>query len=856
LPFSNPGFHLGAPVNPPAIFSRFRFRQQLGFRRYRTRAYGYDAGDSPRPARHTYMRKILRSGLIATAGLILLLGGGSFWLYQQLQASLPQLNGERLLPGLAAPVTIERDALGIPTLRGANRLDVARATGFVHAQDRFFQMDLLRRSAAGEIAELFGQKALEKDRSARLHRFRVQAREVLAALPEQDRQLLDAYTAGVNAGLAGLAAPPFEYLLLRIQPVPWKAEDSLLVIYAMYLDLQGMQKDREATLGVMHATLPPALYAFLAPAGTEWDAPLQGAALQPPPPPGPDIVDLRNQPAPAQPTPVSWSETWDEPAAGSNNWAIAGNHTSHGGALLANDMHLHLAVPNTWYRASLVYPDEQGQERRVTGVSLPGMPAIVAGSNGHIAWGFTNSEGDWSDLVILETVPAVEGAYLTPEGPRLPQHFREIIRVKGSSDQVLDVIWTRWGPVLERDWQGRQRVQHWVAHERQAVNLGLLRLENALSVTEAITIANGIGAPAQNFMVADAQGHIGWTIIGPIPRRFGHDGRLPSSWADGQRGWAGWLAPADYPRVIDPPSGRLWTANARVVDGAELARLGDGGYDLGARARQIRDDLLALERSSEVDSLALQLDDRALFLQRWRDFVLNVLTPEAVAADPRRREMRVFVENWGGRASVDSVGYRLVRAFRLALSQQVFDSLLAPCRQADPAFDYGWIRQAEGPLWQLVTAQPLHLLDPRYPNWQAQFLAAIDTVLDQLQNPGLPLAARTWGDYNKVQIRHPFGALLPGFAEWLDMPLTSLPGSNYMPRVQSPSAGASERLVVSPGREAGGILHMPVGQSGHPLSPHYRDGQRAWVNGESSPFLPGPEMHRLLLLPVPIAGTP
>ncbi len=708
------------------------------------------------------MRRIVRPALIAIAGLSLLLGGGGLWLYQEIRASLPQLDGERPLPGLAAPVTIERDTLGIPTIRGANRLDVARATGFVHAQDRFFQMDLLRRSAAGELAELFGEKALEKDRSVRIHRFRAQSREVLASLPEQDRRLLDAYAAGVNAGLSALASPPFEYLLLRVQPAPWQAEDSLLAIYAMYLDLQGMQKDRETTLGVMHDTLPPALYTFLAPAGTEWDAPLQGPALQPPPPPGPDIIDLRKQPASTRPVTVSWSETRSEPVTGSNNWAIAGSHTAHGGALLANDMHLRLAVPNTWYRASLVYPDEQGRERRITGVTLPGVPTIIVGSNGDIAWGFTNSEGDWSDLVILETAPNLEGAYLTPDGPRLPQHFREPIRVKNGPDQILDVVWTVWGPVLDQDRQGRQRVQHWVAHEQRGVNLDLLRLESARNVTEAITIANGIGAPAQNFMVADAQGHIGWTIMGPIPRRFGHDGRLPSSWADGKRGWDGWLEPADYPRIIDPPSGRLWTANARVVDGAELSRLGDGGYDLGARARQIRDDLLALEHSGETDSLALQLDDRALFLQRWRDFLLTVLTPEAVAADPRRREMRTFVENWGGRASVDSVGYRLVRTFRLVLSQQLFDPLLAPCRQADPTFDYGWIRQAEGPLWQLVTAQPPHLLDPRYPTWQAQFLAAVDAVLDQLQSPGSPLRERTWGDYNTVRIRHPFGALLPG----------------------------------------------------------------------------------------------
>jgi penicillin amidase len=802
------------------------------------------------------MRKTSRLLLAVTLSSTLVLITGGLWLYQHLQASLPPLDGQVPLAGLTAPVTVERDALGIPTIRGANRLEVARATGFVHAQDRFFQMDLLRRSAAGELAVLFGKKALPRDRSARLHRFRAQAQDVLASLPAADQQLLEAYAAGVNVGLAALGAPPFEYLLLRTSPTPWQPEDSLLVIYAMYLDLQGMQENREATLGVMHDTLPPALFEFLAPRGTEWDAPLQGKALVPPPPPGPEVFDLRSQPASVGQVPVVWNEAWSEPAAGSNNWAVSGRHTAHGGALLANDMHLRLSVPNTWYRAALVYPDEHGRERRITGITLPGMPVIVAGSNGHIAWGFTNSEGDWSDLVILEPLPNEPGAYLTPEGPRLMQHFREILQVNNGPDQVLDVAWTLWGPVIDEDYQGRQRALRWVAHDREAVNLEFLRLEGARTVTDAIAIANRTGMPAQNFLVADAEGHIGWTIIGPIPHRFGHDGRLPGSWADGKRGWDGWLAPADYPRLIDPPSGRLWTANARVLDGAGLARLGDGGYDLGARARQIRDTLLAMEHGSEADQLAVQLDDRALFLQRWRELLLAVLTPEAIAADPRRRELRAEVEQWGGRAGVESVGYRIVRTFRLTLAEQVFEPLTANCRQADPDFNYFWVRQFEGPLWQLVTQQPVHLLNPRYHNWQEQLLAAVDAVLGPLLSGGSPLAEHTWGEYNTVQIRHPFSAVIPGIGHWLDMPSLPLPGDNDMPRVQTPTHGASERLVVSPGREVNGILHMPTGQSGHPLSPHYSDGQRAWAEGKPTPFLPGPAIHRLTLLPAQTAGTP
>lgn len=791
--------------------------------------------------------------LLAGGGLLTLLAGLGGWFYLQLHGSLAQLDGTVALAGLSAPVTVERDALGIPTIRGDNRLDVARATGFVHAQERFFQMDLLRRTAAGELAALFGSTALDWDRTHRLHRFRHRAPQALAAVSLVDRALIAAYTAGVNAGLAALSAPPFEYLLLRTAPEPWQPEDTVLAVYAMYLDLQGEQWRRESARGVLRDTLPPELAAFLDPLGTEWDAPLQGDPFPPPALPGAEVVDLRRKnPPPGDVATLSGTSApaaESEPPRGSNNWAVAGRLTAHGGALLANDMHLALRLPNIWYRATLIYPDARhGGERRVAGVTLPGTPAIVAGSNGHLAWGYTNSEGDWADLVVLEPA-AEEASYQTPHGPRPFTHVREILVVKDSSPEPLDILETIWGPVVDRDHQGRQRALRWVAHDARAVNLNLLALERADTLETALDLVNRAGAPAQNVLLASADGRIAWTLSGPIPRRFGHAGRLPSSWADGRRGWSGWLEPAEYPRLVDPPSGRLWTANGRVVDGEWLGLAGDGGYALGARARQIRDSLLQQDRFDERDFLTLQLDDRALFLERWRELLLATLTPEAVRADSRRDELRRSVADWGGRAAVDSVGYRAVRTFRLAVRERAFGPLTAACRQADPRFDYTLFRQQEGPLWQLVSQQPPHLLDPRYPDWPALLLDAADATLAELTADGRPLAAHTWGDYNQVQLRHPFSRVLPWLSGWLDLPAQALPGDLYMPRIQTPSSGASERLVVAPGREAAGILHLPGGQSGHPLSPFYRAGHAAWAAGEPLPLLPGPAAHRLRLEP-------
>ena len=798
------------------------------------------------------------------AGALLgLLTSAAIGLYLLLNGSLPILDGTATLSGLSAPVAIERNALGVPVIRGANRLDVARATGFVHAQERFFQMDLTRRRAAGELAELFGAAALGMDRTHRLHRFRHRAQYILIALPAAEQALIVAYAEGVNAGLAALSTAPFEYGLLRTTPQPWRPEDTLLVVCAMYLDLQDRQWPLESARGLLRDRWPPALAEFLDPVGTEWDAPLQGEPLAALPPPGPEVFNAAKparqtalvHAAPSPPTPLPPEERgvfFDSDAVdsprGSNNWVVAGRLTTHGGAMLANDMHLTLRVPNIWYRATFVYPDAEDRERRISGVTLPGTPAMVAGGNGHLAWGYTNSEGDWADLVLLESGES-DNVYRTPEGPRPFQTVRETITVKDAPAETLDILETVWGPVLDRDHQGRRRALRWIAHDLQAVNLGLRALEEAETLETALDIAHRAGMPAQNLLLASADGRIAWTLTGPIPRRFGHHGRLPSSWADGQRGWSGWLEPANYPQIVDPPSGRLWTANGRVIAGAWLAMIGDGGYALGARARQIRDGLLARESFTEADFLALQLDDRALFLERWRTLLLATLTPEWLRADPRREALRKYVLDWGGRATPDSVGYRTVRAFRLAVRERAFAPLIAPCQQADPRFDYSAFRQHEGPLWQLVSQQPAHLLDSRYPDWPALLQDAADATLAELIADERPLATKTWGDAQPIRIQHPFSRLLPWLSGRLDMPTQSLPGDLYMPRVQTPTHGASQRLVVAPGREATAILHAPGGQSGHPLSPYYRAGHDAWTMGRPTPLEPGSLQHRLTLQP-------
>lgn len=773
------------------------------------------------------------------AGVAVVMAGVAWLMY----ASLPVLDGERVLAGLEAPVSIARDDLGVVTIRGRTRLDVARATGFVHAQDRLFQMDLLRRDAAGELAAVFGRAAVAYDRSRRMHRLRSVARQVVAQADTEQRALLEAYADGVNAGLASLRVRPPEYLLLGVAPQPWRAEDTVLVVHAMFLVLNDNQLAQAVQLAAAHDALAPEWFRYLSQPGTDWDAPLLGAAVQPIAVPGPQVCDLRL--AHTRGGQVRVVE--DEAAAsiGSNAWAVAAG--PGGGALVADDMHLALRLPNIWYRMRLIVDDSADQAGiDITGAVLPGAPVVVVGSNRHIAWGFTNSNGDWLDLVDVQTDPVEPQRYRTAQGWRRIEVHHEVVEVKNEAPQQVEIRTTTWGPLI--DAPGPPRALRWSAHLPQAINLELIHLERARNVDDAVAIAPRLGIPPQNFVVGDRSGRIAWTIAGRIPARHGFDdARLPASWADGRTGWDGWMSPQDYPVVIDPPQGRIWTANARVVDGVWLQRLGDGGYAHGARARQIRDRLLAMDAPSEHDMLALQLDDRALFMQRWRQALLAALSPDAIREHSRLQQMREVIASWHGRASVDAAGYRLVKAFRSHLHDDLIAHIVSACGNFPDGFEYHVTRQSDGALWRIVEERPAHLLPAPHASWSAYLLAAAAAAAAQCGDRALGLC--TWGEHNTVRVAHPLSRALPVLGALLDIEPAPMNGDSWVPRVQRGTQGASQRFAVSPGREDQGYFHMPGGQSGHPLSRWYRAGHDAWLHGEPLPFLPGEARHRLTLRP-------
>ena len=791
--------------------------------------------------------KGLLAGIAAVlAILVLACAAAGLWIRGRMQASLPVLEGATELRGLGAKARVVRDALGVPTVTASNRADVARVTGWVHAQDRFFQMDTLRRRGAGELSELFGKDALAYDREARLHGFRELAQKALARETPERRAILEAYAQGVNAGLAALHGKPWEYYVLQSEPRPWSPVDTFLVSYAMTLDLQEGTGHYIRTLDAIRSELGDRALAFFAPEGTSRDVPIDASSWKDAPLPPASDVDLRSrdQAAARLEGKGPWSDRLEP---GSNSFAVAAK-VAGAGALLANDMHLHLGVPNIWYRMSLKWP---GHDE--TGVTLPGTPTLVAGSTGRIAWGFTNSNTGTGDIILVNPTASPE-LYHGPNDQLLRIENRtEVVAVKGSKPVTLEFRWTVWGPVVGEEPGGKLMVFHWTADAPEATNMAIIDLEDAADTPEAVDIAHRLGITVQNFVVADSRGRIGWTVAGFLPHRVGYDGRLPVSWDFGDRRWEGFLKPSEVPTIIDPESGLLWTANNRTVGGAALAALGDGGYDIAARAAQIRGDLFSLAQSGRSigpkDLLAIQLDDRAVLLAGWHARLLETLTPEVVSGKSSRAEILAAARKWEGRASVDSVSYRIVRSFRLAVAHRVFDPIFAPCRDRDP--DFSWTKlNYEQPLETIIASRPAHLLDPQFATWQDLMVAAVDDVSAGLKKQGVAPADATWGRANTTRIEHPFARSLPRWAtSWLRMPAGPLPGDSNMPRIQSPSFGASERFVVSPGRESEGIFHMPGAACANPMSPYFRSGYEAWARGDATPFLPGPPEHTLELAP-------
>lgn len=763
--------------------------------------------------------------LAAAVALVLLLVAAA---YAVVAASLPRRSGTGPLPGLSAPVTVALDSRAIATVRAESFEDVLRGQGYMHAQERFFQMDLLRRSSAGELAELFGERALEADRGQRPFAYREHARRLRAALPAEQNVWLDAYTEGVNAGLADLGARPPEYWLAGAPPRPWLPEDSLLVVLTFYTMLSN-NDSYERSQGVMHAVLPAPLYDFLTPSTSRFDRPVLGASPNDPtggylplPVPGPDVLDLRHARAPERGRAPRIEPPLMGPA--SNSWAVDASR-GNGRAVVANDPHLSLRLPNVFYRIELEWP-----EHAARGVSIPGLPGVLIGASNNVAWGATVSNADQSDWVVVEVDAADPNRYLTPDGPEAFELRSAEIAVAGGSPETIATRVTRWGPVVAADWLGRPLALHATWLEPQGLDLDIVGLATATDVAKASALLARWAGPSLNWVLADRTGAIGWVVNGPLPRRVGFDGSRPESLADGSRAWQGRLPP---PGALGGRDGVVFTANNRTL-ARERADAVSRMWMRPLRAKRI-EELLAERRTfDERDFLAMQLDTRAEGYELVRAIILEVVADDE--ADPLLARARGLARDWNGHADVDQPAFRILHAYYRTLLERALEPLLAPAIAADSAFVYRW-PLADEVLRRLLDERPAHLVTSEHASWP-DFLREVlrETLTSAVRDGALGVP---WGETNVLDVAHPFAGALGPLAERLSLPPAPLAGSMVSLRVAAPSYGAVLRMAIAPGAPENGVLELAGGQSGHFLSPQFRDQHAAWVEGAPSPFLAG-----------------
>jgi penicillin amidase len=789
------------------------------------------------------LRKIIFYTSLALTGLAVIIIGGGFWF---LQASMPQLDGTVKLDRLTAEVRVHTDTHGMPAIDAANRADAVRALGYVTARDRLFQMDLMRRKSAGRLAEIFGDRALANDIKVRTYGFHRVAKSILAKLPPEHRQYLQSYAEGVNSYITQSGALPFEFKVLGYRPEPWIPEDTLLVVLGMFETLTAGEERGERMLSVMEKTLPDDVVRFLTPDTDAYTEQLQKQveSLRPAQPVPVEALVTALARQPMDKTALAETVQQSDFMVGSNAWAVSGKLTSDGRAILANDMHLGLSVPNVWYRVELNYAD-----KHAAGLTLPGTPLLIAGSNRHIAWGETNLTGDFLDLVRLDINPDNPDQYRVGDQWQRFDEYPETILVKDSEAKQIIVKHTRWGPVAGQPLLGQPVAIHWAALDADAINFKLFDLEQAETLQQAINIVNSAGGPQLNMLLADEQGRIAWTLTGKIPKRFGNDGLVSRSWADGSVGWNGYVEPENLPQVIDPPEGMVVSANDRRL-GKNYPYVIGHQFGNGYRAYRITQELRQMTQFDESAMFNLQLDTGSEFYAYYQQLALKALTSETITAQPDLAEARDCLLAWNGRADAGSLGFALLVEFRRQLIDSVFTPFLAASRQADKSFSYAWT-YIDTPLQALLNQKPRQLLPDtaNYRDWDGFILGQLKHSIQQLQarHPGVKLTELNWGMQNKVQQSHPFSNALPILSKLLDMPNEALPGCAFCVRAAAPGFGVSERMVVAPNHFEDAILHMPGGQSGHPLSPYYRDQQNYWLKGLPMALTAGKVEHMLVL---------
>ena len=769
-----------------------------------TSAAAVSAPPPPAPRPRSLAGRVARAlGWALLAVLLLALAGAAaYWRWSRL--ALPQVDGEARLPGLSAPVTVRRDGLGVPHLQASSLPDLMRAQGYVTAQDRMWQMDLLRRRAEGQLAEAFGSAALVADRDVRTLGLGDAARRALPQVPSDLRVLIDAYADGVNAWLSTHGdSLPLEFRLLRYAPRPWEAADSLAVGKLLALDLAQGWED-EALRARVYDRLPADVQAMLFPKLFAQDHILVGqdAAVA-----------------------AGGGEVLTETARGSNNWVISGAHTATGRPLLANDPHLALGVPSIWSAVHLTSP-----EMDVAGVVLPGTPGVTLGRNRRIAWGCTNVHDDSADLYVEEFDPRDPDLYRNADGWERVQVRHEAIRVR---EGALSSVWrtvdhvvrsTRRGPLVTIG--ARQYALRWTALADDAVELtAFARLQRAGDWNEFREAVRLFPGPAQNFVYADVDGHIGWYAAGRMPIRRAGDGARPYRGASADGDWLGFVPFDALPHVFDPPSGRIVTANNRLVGTDYPYKVTRGGIGPW-RAAAVFEDLEAREGWTTDDFARLQGERLSL---PHRDLARALLAAAArhhgdAAWDGVARELG----GWDGRLEPGSRAAALaVFTFR-AIGTRVILPRVAGMPLGRP------LSRRVAAIHKLILERPASWVPAADKDWDGVLLGAWRTAESDITDTlGADRSRWTWGALNVMAVQHPLARAASVLGPLLSPPSVPMGGANTTPNVLgiTPTGaveGPSMRFIANLADADDTRLVNFMGQSGHAASAHYADQFGAW----------------------------
>jgi penicillin amidase len=795
---------------------------------------------------------------------------------------LPTLEGDIPVAGLKDGVTIDRDAWGRPWIRARSTEDLVMAQGYVMAQDRLWQMDLLRRVASGELSEIFGGVALNFDKENRTLGMRAAAERAVADSTPEIRGLLESYARGVNQYIETRGNKlPIEFVALGYRPRAWTPTDTYLISLYMYKTLTSTWKSKLNRQWITEKVGPERAKDLFAP-----DSPLDhyivggaasDAAVDAPTKRGSAAESLSPtsflsaHPAnlPSFRIPV-WDgareflvqfEEESSEIIGSNNFVVSGAHTASGKPLLANDTHLGLGVPCIWYLIHLTAPGWN-----VEGFALPGAPLVIIGHNDRIAWGFTNSNADVQDLYIETFAPASpQGQALVyrANGSWIPAQVRhETIRVRGKADEQLDVIVTRHGPIIHHDPEnegGRAYALRWTALEKGGLDFGFPLYGRAQNWNEFLEVTRHIAGPGQNSIYADVDGNIGFTIPARIPIRAHGNGALPVPGDTDDYEWTGYIPFEELPRAFNPPDGIIATANARTVGPGYKYFITDrwaGPY----RTERIYELLQGRTGLRPEDCNSIQNDIVSL----PNHFLATQLLAAARAnspKDPRAQELIRKLQGWDAQATADSVATAFVEYTRHALFHHLLEPALGErvtkyeLWEPESVYEDVWWR-GKGFLENILRKRPANWLPSGFANYDELLMRSADEAVARLEavTGSKDEIVWNWGRMHTLDISHPLGrrGLMHRL---LSIGPQEQGGTIDTVRAMGVGHGPAMRFVADLSNFDNSLMEITTGESGQYASPYYRDQFPEWFAGRgiSAPFSVTAEektrAHRLTLAP-------